>query len=151
MVTFSPVKRKVKVSAKTAFLRKIGFASDDSWTIIRQVRAGIPYARLASFQKVSGLSLAEISSFTAIPLRTLARRQKEGRLHPDESDHLWRAVKVFAAAVDLFDGDVGVACDWLRRPRAVLGGESSLTLASTEDGAHEVKNLIGCIEHGIFI
>ena len=150
MVTFSPAKRKVKVNAKTAFLRKIGFASDDSWTIIRQIRAGIPFSRLASFQKIAGLSLAEISSFAAIPLRTLARRQEEGRLQPDESDRLWRAVTVFAWAVELFNGDVDVARNWLQKPQYGLGGEIPLAFASTEVGANEVKNLIGRIEHGVF-
>jgi len=151
MVAARPVKRKVKVNAKTAFLRKIGFASEDSWTIIRQVRAGVPFSRLASFQKASGLSLAEISEFVGIPLRTLARRQVEGKLQSDESDRLWRAVTVFALAVKLFSGDVEAASGWLRRPRSALGGETPLACASTAIGADEVKNLINCIEHGVYI
>jgi putative toxin-antitoxin system antitoxin component (TIGR02293 family) len=92
----------------------------------------------------------KIARFVAIPQRTLSRRQSEGKLQPDESDRVWRASAIFDMAVDLFEGDVAAARQWLQAPQSALGGEMPLDFASTEVGAREVENLIGRLEHGVF-
>ena len=54
-------------------------------------------------------------------------------------------------AVALFEGDIAAARKWLQMPQRGLGGETPLDFASTEVGAREVENLIGRLEHGVFI
>lgn len=93
--------------------------------------------------------MEEVAGFVAISLRTLARRQKEGRLHPDESDRVWRASLIFDMVVDLFEGDVPAARQWLQSPQKALGGKTPLEFASTGVGAREVEDLIGRLEHGV--
>jgi putative toxin-antitoxin system antitoxin component (TIGR02293 family) len=131
-------------------VRSLGIGVDDSLRIVRLVQAGFPFSRLARFQKVTALTWEKIARFVAIPQRTLTRRQIEGKLQPDESDRLWRASAIFDMAVDLFEGDVVAARQWLLSPQAGLGGEVPLDFASTEVGAREVENLIGRLEHGVF-
>jgi putative toxin-antitoxin system antitoxin component (TIGR02293 family) len=80
----------------------------------------------------------------------LARRKVSRRLTPDESERLLRISAVFEDAVDLFEGDVAAAVNWLTTPRKALGDRAPLTYARTEPGAREVENLIGRLEHGIF-
>ena len=81
--------------------------------------------------------------------RTLARRKESGRLEPSESDRVARISRVFARAIDLFDGSVDGARAWLTQPAGALGDRSPLEFARTDAGAIEVEHLIGRLEHGI--
>ncbi len=142
--------RKAKSSTRTRVVRKLGIGTDDSVKIVQRVRAGFPFKSVASLQKATNLSWTEISRFVAIPQRTLTRRQREGRLRPDESDRVLRASAIFDMVVELFEGDTEAARKWLETPQAGLGGETPLDFASTEVGAREVENLVGRLEHGVF-
>ncbi len=82
--------------------------------------------------------------------RTLARRQREGQLNPEESDRLLRASRIFEMAVDLFEGDKDEARRWLLTGNPALAGTSPLEFTSTEAGAREVEHLIGRLQHGVF-
>lgn len=128
----------------------LGLASTDALELVRAVRLGLRFSRLANFQKISELPWEEIAELVQIPPRTLTRRQSEGRLRPDESDRVLRAAGVFDMAVDLFEGDVNAARQWLQAPQTGLGGETPLAFASTEVGAREVERLINRLEHGVF-
>jgi putative toxin-antitoxin system antitoxin component (TIGR02293 family) len=130
--------------------RQLKIGAGDTAQIVKLVRAGFPYKRLATFQKATKLPWADVSRFVAIPTRTLTRRQSEGKLQPDESDRVWRAVTIFDKAVELFEGDDAAARKWLQSPQPALGGETPLDFASTEVGAREVEHLIGRLEHGVF-
>jgi len=94
--------------------------------------------------------LSRLAATIGIPERTLARRRVSRRLTPDESERLLRISAIFEDAVDLFEGDVPAAVNWLNTPRKLLGDRSPLAYARTETGAREVENLIGRLEHGIF-
>lgn len=96
---------------------------------------------------MSAQTLAEV---IGIPERTLARRKAAGRLAPEESERLLRISSIFEKAVDLFEGEVASAVNWLSTPKRTLENQSPLQYARTEVGAREVENLIGRLEHGVF-
>lgn len=129
--------------------RMLGIGAGDTVQIVRQIRAGFLFAHLARFQKATALPWEKVSRFVGIPQRTLTRRQCEGRLRPDESDRVLRASRVFEMAVELFEGDVAAARQWLETSQSGLGGQVPLEFASTDVGAREVENLIGRLEHGV--
>jgi putative toxin-antitoxin system antitoxin component (TIGR02293 family) len=124
--------------------------STDPIKAARQVRAGLPFSQLLSLERTSGFSREAIAVWVGVPIRTLARRQVEGRLGPDESDRLSRASRIFQLAVELFEGDTGAARRWLESPQAALDNQSPLELSTTDIGAREVEKLIGRLEHGVF-
>jgi putative toxin-antitoxin system antitoxin component (TIGR02293 family) len=142
-------RNKVKASKGRTGLGSLGINAHDSLGIVRQIRAGFPFHRLARFQKATALPWEKIAHFVAIPKRTLTRRQNKGKLQPDESDRVWRASAIFDMAVNLFEGDAAAARQWLQAPQTGLGGEIPLELASTDVGAREVENLIGRLEYGV--
>jgi putative toxin-antitoxin system antitoxin component (TIGR02293 family) len=78
----------------------------------------------------------------------MARRRREGRLLPAESDRLLRAARVWGLALELFEGDADAARRWLAAPSRALGGKPPLEVARTEIGAREVEQLVGRLEHG---
>jgi putative toxin-antitoxin system antitoxin component (TIGR02293 family) len=130
--------------------RTLGISAANPAELIQQLERGFPFKTLQTFESRTGLALARLAATIGIPERTLARRKVSRRLTPDESERLLRISAIFEDALDLFEGDVAGAVNWLNTPRNVLGDRSPLAYARTETGAREVENLIGRLEHGIF-
>lgn len=119
--------------------------------LVRAIESGLPIAAMERFQQQSGLPMARVAKLIRIPTRTLARRREEGVLTAEESDRLVRVSRLFAAAANLFGGDVASGVEWLSKPLLALGGIIPLDIAETEAGSHEVERVIRQLEHGVFI
>jgi putative toxin-antitoxin system antitoxin component (TIGR02293 family) len=122
----------------------------DTPRLVERVEEGFSFRELEHLRQNMGLSRVEMAELVQIRPRTLDRRKKEGRLHPEESDRLLRASRVFGRAIALFEGDVEGALRWLSSSQRALGGAVPLEMARTEIGAREVEGLIGRLEHGVF-
>ena len=86
-----------------------------------------------------------------IPKRTLARRtSKSEPLSPEETDKALRLARIGAEADRVF-GDHQKASRWLRKPNPALSGQAPLELLATEIGALAVDELLGQIDHGMFV
>lgn len=118
---------------------------------IAQIRAGFPYAVIARLAGLSEFSLYELALLLKISKSTLRRRCLAGRFKPDESDHLYRIFTVLEAAVNLFEGDVSLAKEWLNNPQHGLGGRRPIDMAATHVEFEAVINLIGRLEHGVVV
>lgn len=112
-----------------------------------QIRQGLPYAALEAVTGRLALSREQIAQALQLPERTLARRKKESRLSPAESDRLFRLARIAAQAGDVLGSEEKVA-RWLRRPNRALGGRVPLALLDTDAGTREVEEVLGRIEHG---
>lgn len=123
----------------------------DTATLLARVQAGLPYRAMEHLRRNLDLPMSRLAELVDIRPRTLSRRKEEGRLEPDESDRLLRASRVFGRALELFEGDAVEARAWLERPQRALGSAVPLDLLRTELGAREVENLIGRLEHGVFV
>lgn len=131
------------------YVALLGFRTYDPIKIYEKVKDGFSYTAFEHFQRNASLSAGALAELTQIPPRTLARRREQGRLEPEESDRLVRFARVFARALELFEGATDSARAWLSSPHRALGGATPLALAATDVGANEVQNLIGRLEHGI--
>lgn len=127
----------------------LGLASNRTLDLVAQVQRGLPYGAFERFREHTQLPLGQLAGWTGIRERTLARRKREGRLQPDESDRLLRAARLYSSALRLCGGDAALAVTWLGSPQRGLGGERPLDLAATEVGSAAVEALIGRVEHGI--
>lgn len=116
--------------------------------LIRSVKQGISFNEFEQLQAKLGVSTALLATVVGISERTLARRKQEGRLQPDESDRLYRIVRLYQRAVEVL-GDAA-AREWLTGPKRFLGGKTPLEFADTEIGAYEIDQALGRFEHGIF-
>jgi putative toxin-antitoxin system antitoxin component (TIGR02293 family) len=132
------------------YLLLLGIDPMDTPRLVERVEEGFSFGELERLRQNMDLSREEISELVQIRPRTLDRRKKEGQLHPDESDRLLRASRVFGRAIALFEGDVEGALRWLSSSQRALGGAVPLEMARTEIGAREVEGLIGRLEHGVF-
>jgi putative toxin-antitoxin system antitoxin component (TIGR02293 family) len=132
------------------YLLLLGLDPMDTPQLVERVEEGFTFGELERLRQNMGLSREEMAELVQIKPRTLDRRKKEGRLHPEESDRLLRASRVFGRAIALFEGDIEGALGWLSSPQRALGGAVPLEMARTEIGAGEVEDLIGRLEQGVF-
>jgi putative toxin-antitoxin system antitoxin component (TIGR02293 family) len=130
--------------------RILGIPASDASTLIRRVRQGFPFAAVERLQQAFALSADELTTLVQIPTRTMTRRKVTGRLKPDESDRVLRAVRLMHRATVLFNNDPAAAKTWMTTPQRGLGGAVPLDLAGTEVGAREVEDALGRIEDGVF-
>lgn len=128
----------------------LGLAASNAAELIQQVERGFSFAALQTLEFNSGLALSLLASIIGIPERTLARRKTAGKLASDESERLLRISNLFEKCVELFEGDVAAAVNWLTTPKKALHQEPPLMYARTEFGAREVEDLIGRLEQGVF-
>ncbi|HEV2856430.1 MAG TPA: antitoxin Xre/MbcA/ParS toxin-binding domain-containing protein [Thermoanaerobaculia bacterium] len=113
------------------------------------IREGLPFESLEFVMERFGFSREEVSTALDLPARTLARRKQEQRLHRDESDRLFRLVRIASQAAEVLGGDQK-ASRWLHAPNRALGGRPPLELLDTDLGSRQVEEVLGRIEHGVY-
>ena len=119
---------------------------------VDRIMAGLPVEEFDSLRKMLGLTVEEMAQKIGISTATLSRRRaKKEPLGSDHSDRLMRYARLFWLSVALFNGDQPTGRDWLTRPARAFNGQRPLDFAETEMGAREVEDLIGRIEHGVYI
>jgi putative toxin-antitoxin system antitoxin component (TIGR02293 family) len=133
-----------------AYMVLLGMDVFDPRDVLRAVNKGFPYRAFDRFCRNSGLSFEAVIALIDIPRRTMTRRKAEGRFLPSESDRLLRAARLFAQALELFEGNRDAALGWLLAAQSALGEVVPLDLARTEVGSREVERLIARLEHGVF-
>jgi putative toxin-antitoxin system antitoxin component (TIGR02293 family) len=112
------------------------------------VRQGVDSNLFEWLKNSLEVSDGRLAGVVRISQRTVKRRLREGKFHPDESERLLRIAKLTARAQDVF-GDLEGAREWLKSPQFALGGEIPLEYADTEPGAQVVEDVLGRLEHGI--
>jgi putative toxin-antitoxin system antitoxin component (TIGR02293 family) len=142
--------KAVKAHRGHPYVSLLGLAAYDTARLDAAVRRGLPYGAFEKLSRALALPAGQVAETLSIPGRTLQRRKAEARLAPDESDRLVRLARLYAATLELFEGDAAAARQWLESPALGLGGETPLRLSQTEPGAREVEALIGRLEHGVF-
>jgi putative toxin-antitoxin system antitoxin component (TIGR02293 family) len=115
----------------------------------RRVRAGLPYRSVETVAERFDLRREELSELLAVPQRTLARRKRERRLEPDESDRLFRLARLATRGVGVL-GSADKVARWLKAPNRALGGRAPLALCDTDLGVRQVEEILGRIEHGVY-
>lgn len=118
--------------------------------LVSALHEGFSFQAFAHFQRNIQLSAGDVAELLGIPRSTLARRKLAGRLAKDESERLLRYSSLFAAAVELFEGNADAARRWLQTPKRALNHVTPLRMAATEVGAREVEKLLDRLENGVY-
>jgi putative toxin-antitoxin system antitoxin component (TIGR02293 family) len=128
----------------------LGLKTYELPALLRRVQRGFSFHVLERLHRNVELEIDAITELVQISPRTLTRRKKEGRFLPDESDRLVRASRLFAKALELFEGNTDAARDWLSAPQTALGGAVPLDFARTELGLREVETVLDRLEQGVY-
>jgi putative toxin-antitoxin system antitoxin component (TIGR02293 family) len=111
-------------------------------------RVGLPYASVDAVSAAYCIGARDLVRILELPLRTLARRKKERRLHADESDRLLRLGRVAALAEEVL-GSREKAARWLHEENPGLGGETPLARLDSDLGSRQVEDALVRIAHGV--
>lgn len=128
----------------------VGLRNFDWSFLLRAVESGFEYEAWEHLRRNIPLPSDELAGIAAIAPRTLTRRKSEGRFAPDESDRLLRLSRIFAKALEVFEGETRQAVTWLSAAQLGLGGSVPFALLRSEIGAREVENLLDRLDHGVF-
>ncbi len=110
------------------------------------VRQKLPLSALRNLSD-AGFSEAEIDAFI-IPQRTRRHRAAKGQtLNQAESDNVIRLMRLVSHAEICF-GAREKAWRWLRKPLAMLDGETPLGFAQSDPGARVIETMLAKIEWG---
>ena len=116
--------------------------------LLASIEEGLPTSLVNQVEERLDLTPQEMASFLGISPRTLERRRENGTLTSVESERLYRIVRLFRKAAEVFESEKH-ARSWLKRPQMRLGEQVPLQVARLEPGARETERLLGRIEHGI--
>jgi putative toxin-antitoxin system antitoxin component (TIGR02293 family) len=112
------------------------------------IQDGLPIEAVDQILDSGLLEPAELFSLV-IPRRTLSHRRRMGRLTPEQSDRLARAVRILTRAEEAF-GDRKKASRWMRKPNRALEGRRPLDLLESDTGSRAVEKILLRIEHGVY-
>src|SRR5881397_2524492 len=76
--------------------RALGSGPQNLNALRLRLRQGLPYEVLRALSSAYDLDVRSLAVVLRIPPRTLARRRRERRLRPDESDRLFRVARIAA-------------------------------------------------------
>jgi putative toxin-antitoxin system antitoxin component (TIGR02293 family) len=127
----------------------IAIQAENTDQLISQLKQGLSTDAFDMLKERLNITDNALSRIVQIPQRTLNRRREKGRLRTDESERVLRLAQVYDMAFRVF-GNREKAESWLKKPARGLGGKIPLEYADTDLGAHEVINLLGRIDHGVF-
>ncbi|NHT35118.1 hypothetical protein A9R10_18945 [Aeromonas piscicola] len=128
----------------TLFLPQQPF--DAHWKILSGFSFDI-VTQLSILIQVDEVTICQLANISYV---TDTKNRKQGKVFSTEqSIRLYVFIKTLEATLQLFDGDVSAALQWLKLPSKALGGESPIQMLSTPPGAEAVMDLIGRIEHGV--
>ena len=134
---------------KKAAAKPFTYTMDDHQENALRVEEGLPVTDLVAFGREAGFTVDELAHLVHIPPRTYARRvASKARLSLPEGERAVRVMRLYDHAKQLFATHENTR-QWLNTELTALHGRTPLDFARTEQGAREVENLIGRIEHGI--
>jgi len=122
--------------------------SPDSLITAGIIKRGIPSYALKRLIDQGVLSKDEVHQLI-ISERTFRNRLKQKQnLSHDESDHLFRVIRVIEKAVNAFD-DRDKAMRWLRKPKKHLDNKKPMDILDTDAGATNITDWLNRIDLGI--
>jgi putative toxin-antitoxin system antitoxin component (TIGR02293 family) len=126
----------------------MGVVIDGNEDALRLAEQGIPAPTFKRAQRLLGFPTKVIGSPTSIR----SRLSKHRPLTVSQSERFVRVLRTTAEAEEFF-GDGGVAIGWMKRPARYLQDAAPITpfeLASSDDGARLLENLLRSTSHGMF-
>lgn len=103
---------------------------------------GLPIKLAADLAHELGLPCSQVATWVgASPRRAV--------MSPCSSEILYHLVEVLDALLELYDGNLDGALQWLTSPNLTLASERPVDLLVTEPGCRAVFQVIHSIEHGL--
>lgn len=117
-----------------------------------KIISGLPVRACKRILELINIDKRTFSKISGIAPATLARRTStRQQLKVDESDKVYRLLKITAAAVELFEGDREAALEWIRKPNPGLNNHPPMEMIRTTPGFEMAISFIKRLDHGVMV
>lgn len=113
------------------------------------IRKGFSIEVISRLKK--GFQIAEktLAYSIGVSSKTLQRRRGGCRkLSMEESNRLFRVIRICAIATETFGGDKKIAAEWMQEAQFALGGITPLEMLATDVGTEKVESLLMQMQYG---
>jgi len=117
--------------------------------LIKVSREGLPTRALSQLMSYLEISPAELRWLMDMSQSTFQRRKSSKLLHTAENERLVQLYQLIHKGLEIFE-DKDDFLDWLKSRNQALGDVKPMELLRSQLGMHEVSELLGRIEHGIY-
>jgi putative toxin-antitoxin system antitoxin component (TIGR02293 family) len=125
-----------------------GLAGLSSAGACKLLKRGISSQTIGPLGDYLGLGKGVVAEYLDLDRSTANRRVARGQLLPIHSaESVLRLLELGQMAADTFETE-DEASEWLRRPHAMLDGDSPLQAAKTSFGAQRVKDILVAVRYG---
>jgi len=118
--------------------------------IMERVTEGLAFEVLGQVARAYGVTQETMADWLGVSSRTRERRRRAGSFDRLESERLYRYIRLYRRAVEVFDDDAESARQFLTAPQPGLNGLIPVEVARSEFGASEVMDLLGRIDYGVY-
>ncbi len=125
----------------------LGAKAESNLAWHRLITRGFSFRTVGKAAETLSLGDRSFAGFLGMSKSTFDRRKQEGRLDADESERVYRAARLFAEALNVFEV-VDKAAKWFGEPNRGLGGHRPVEMLATEVGSREVENILGRLLYG---
>ncbi|MGO9015222.1 MAG: antitoxin Xre-like helix-turn-helix domain-containing protein [Dissulfurispiraceae bacterium] len=115
------------------------------------IRKGFSIEALERFKKTFQMDEETLARSIGVSRKTLQRKRKKSarqKLNVEESNRLFRMVRILTMATETFGGDKKVATEWMQEPQYGLGGMTPLKMLETDAGTEKVESLLLHLQYG---
>lgn len=126
----------------------ISLEHTDPQSLIALCKSGFSAQTFDEVAKCLQIPDLRLAGIIHIPKSTLIRRKRDGRFNFEESERLYRIVRLYNLAAKVL-GTTDNAREWLRTPSGDFEGRTPLDYADTEIGAREVEAVLDRISDGV--
>ena len=81
----------------------------------------------------------------------LSRTVRRKQMSPEISEEVLDTIRLYAQAMNAFDGDIDQVKEWMRTPVTALAGEKPHDLFDTFEGREWIASVLRKIEYGEFV
>lgn len=145
-----PKRTRTKKPAAKRARHPASYTAWDDWEAAARINDGLRTGLLEDIRTSLDLTVGELAILVQISPRTLNRRKSQKKLSPDESERVYRILKLIELAADVF-GTEADARDWMKEPNFALASKSPLDLARSEPGAAIVERLLLQVRYGVAV
>jgi putative toxin-antitoxin system antitoxin component (TIGR02293 family) len=117
--------------------------------LIRIAREGLPVRALTQLMQYLELSPSELRWLMDMSQSTFQRRKKSKLLTTAEGERLVQLYQLIQKGLEIFE-DKEDFLDWFKSRNQALGDVKPMELLRSQLGMHEVSELLGRIEYGIY-
>jgi putative toxin-antitoxin system antitoxin component (TIGR02293 family) len=125
------------------------FSDRNLGELIHLFKKGLSTALFGQVASCLQVSESQLANIVSIPVSTLTRRKRTGKLNTVESERVYRMIRIYNRAREVLGTDEA-ATRWMHTKIKALGWQTPLSYADTEIGAREVEAVLGRIDHGVF-